>query len=206
MVIFNDLRITEDKDCLIVDCYIEDVDGYEGMYIDSVDIDYYKNVTSDGTPSEHSINLYSYDGEQERAVHCVLKQSDIVGTDFGTETFDSGLFFVVVKCDGTPTNAGILAQYSCGADETTDIGVVIDWKKVYELGMGFASRLAFGCDNKCDIPAGFEQFILLWYALQLAISTCDWAQVRRLWPKFLRALADNGEPGTVLASGCGCGR
>lgn len=208
MVIFNDLRITEDKECLIVDCYIEDLDGYEGMYIDTIDIDYYTNVTNDGTPSEHAISLYKReeDTDDRRAVRVLLRRSSIVGTDFGTETFDGGLFFVTVRCDGTPTNASILANYSCTMDETTDTGVVLDWQKIYEQGMGFASRLANICGDPCGDKSGFEAFILLWYALQLAISTCDFPQVRKLWPRFLRTLADSGASGSVLTSGCGCGR
>lgn len=206
MVIFNDLRITEDKECLIVDCYIEDIDGYDGMYIDSIDIDYYKNVTEDCQPSEHAINLYTHeDGETFRALRKTLKRSDIVGKDFGTETFDGGLFFVVVRCDGNPTNLEVLAQYSCTMDNTVDIGVIIDWQRIYEQGMGYAAKLAYGCDNPCDSPVGFEQFIIYWYALQLAISTCDWPQVRKLWPKFLRAFG-GGNASSTSSSGCGCKR
>lgn len=207
MVIFNDLRITEDKDCLIVDCYIEDIDGYEGMYIDSVKIEYYKNFTDEGCVSDHALTLYEDDGAEKTSVRCLLNKSTIEAQaeTFGTDTFDGGLFLVTVECDGTPSNASVLAQYTCGSDSTVDIGVVVDWQSVYRQGMGYAAKLAYGCDNPCEVPSGFEQFILYWYALQLAISTCDWLQVKKLWDKFLRAFHGGGQAVSV-SSGCGCGR
>lgn len=207
MVIFNDLRITEDKQCLIVDCAIEDVDGYDGMYIDSIDVEYYKNMTDDGTPSDKSINLYTKpDGEVgSRSMRVTLNASQLNKKTFGTDTFDKGLFFVTVVCDGTPTNPSILAGYSCGADDTVDVGVAVDWHSIYTLGMSYASQLAYGCEDKCVQPSGFESFVLYWYALQLAISTCDWILVKSLWDKFLRALVGNMGTST-LTGGCGCKR
>ena len=204
MVIFNELRITEDKECLIVDCSIEDIDGYDGMYIDSVTVEYYKNVTEDGSASDHAITMYEKtDGAVGiTSYRGTLKASSLDKETFGTDTLAGGLFFITVSCDGTPENPEILASYSCGADNTIDVGVAIDWHSVYSLGIGYAAKLAYNCEDPCDIPDGFENFILYWYALQLAISTCDWFQVRKLWDKFMRALAGNG---TVVSSGGGCG-
>ena len=205
MVIFNELRITEDKDCLIVDCSIEDIEGYRGMYIDSVYVEYYKNVTEDGVPSDSAICLYEKADTEtgKTAIRKTLNASSLDRDTFGTDTFAGGLFFVTVMCDGTPENPELLASYSCGADNTTDVGVAVDWHSVYSLGMGYAARLAYNCENPCDIPDGFENFILYWYALQLAIATCDWLQVRKLWDKFMRALV--GNEGAV-AGGCGCNK
>ena len=207
MVIFNDLRITEEKDCLIVDCYIEDIDGYDGMYIDSIYVEYYKNVTDDGVPSDKAIAIYQK-GENDvgqTGMRVSLKSSQLNKKTFGTDTFDEGLFFVTVTCDGTPKNPAILESYSCGADNTVDVGVAIDWHSVYTLGMGHAAKLAYGCTDPCDVPAGFESFVLYWYALQLAISTCDWPLVRKLWDKFMRSIKGVGH-GMTLSSGCGCNR
>lgn len=205
MVIFNELRITEEKDCLIVDCQIEDIDGYDGMYIDSIDVEYYKNANDDGSLSGKHINIYT-DSESSHGrlwVRATLNASQLNKDTFGTNTFERGLFFVIVRCDGTPENPSILASYSCGADNTVDVGAVIDWQSVYTLGMGHAARLAYGCDSKCDIPSDFESFILYWHALQLAISTCDWLAVKNLWDKFLRALSGTMS-GVTSGSGCGC--
>ena len=111
MVIFNELRITEDKTCLIVDCSIEDLEGYRGMYIDSVYVEYYKNVTEDGVPSDKAICLYEKaDGDiGMTALRKTLNASSLDKETFGTDTFAGGLFFVTVFCDGVPVNPDVLA-------------------------------------------------------------------------------------------------
>lgn len=215
MVIFNDLRISEDRKYLIVDCQIEDVDGYDGLYIDKVDVMHYSKITDFSCigydADAYAINLYTKDEDDDedtvRSVRLTLSVDDIPSKtdsfDFGTTTFENGLFYVAVTCGGTPENAGTLVRYGCGADKMMDIGVILDWYAVYQNGMAYASKLAFSCGNSCDDPSGYEQFILHWYGLQLAIATCDWIQVAKFWPKFLRMFANGVGKGTI-SGGCGC--
>lgn len=206
MVIFNELRITEDKTCLIVDCSVRSLEGYNGMYINSIDIDYYKNVEQYGVPSGKAMRIYEK-GEfdaGERAVRVTLKSTELDKDTFGTDTFDAGLFFVTVTCDGTPENPEILESYSCGMDNTVDVGVVLDWEAVYRLGIGYAARLADGCEPDCDVPSGFENMVLFWHALRLAIAVCDWVSVSRLWDRFMRSFRGMGM--STLPAGCGCNR
>lgn len=203
MIIFNDLRISEDKDCLIVDCEIEDVDGYDGMYIESISLEWYKNILDSGMPSSKAYQMYEDDGTKAIThVRVSVKKEDLDASIFGTDTFDNGLFFVYVHCDGTPTNPDTLDGYGCGADKTWDTGIVLDWKMIYEWGLGYAARLARNCGNVCDEPTGFKQFILYWYGLQLAISTCDYSKVRDLWDNILRMHRTNNF--APLSGGCGC--
>ena len=217
MVIFNDLRITEDRKYLIVDCQIEDADGFDGLYIDKIDLMYYTKVKDFSmigiNVDDYAYRMYEKDEDDEtekhRNIRVQVSMYDIKSgpnkqPNFGTNTFENGLFYVAVTCAGTPTNPLILEGYGCGADRLTDIGVVLDWYSVYENGMAFASKLAFSCGNTCDDPSGYEQFILHWYGLQLAIATCDWIQVSRLWPKFLRMFARETGNASVSGGGCGC--
>ena len=218
MVIFNDLRITEDKKRLIVDCQIEDVDGYDSFYIDSVVVVYYANYSDQcvGTPTEDtSIILYQKDEDDPddviRAGRWALTLRDLTdesspkfNPNFGTHKFDGELFFVYVRvAGGSGQDLYILNHRGCGADRMYDVGVVLDWHKVYEQGIAFAAKLGTSCANPCEDPSGFEQFILHWYGLQLAIATCDWYQVTKLWPKFIRAFS-RGVGNPSLGSGCGC--
>lgn len=208
MVIFNELRISEDKQCITVDVEIEDVDGYDGMYIDGIYLEYYKNASDSGdlTPGKYFTMYEHAEGDDDTHVRKRVTIDDIEEQmslyDFGTPEFDKGLFFVHVHCDGTPVNGSILEGYGCGADNTWDTGIILDWKAVYEYGMGYAAKLAKSCGNPCDEPTGFKQFILLWYALQLAISTCDYSRVRGLWDRILKTFS--GFSGASLSSGCGC--
>lgn len=213
MVIFNDLRISEDRKYLIVDCQIEDVDGYDGLYIDRVDVMHYSKVT-DFSCIGYDADTYAYtmyqkdeddDEDTVRSVRLSVSIDKILEDqpNFGVSTFENGLFYVAVTCGGTPTNSLTLEGYGCGADKMMDVGVILDWYAVYQNGMAYASKLAFSCGNSCDDPSGYEQFILHWYGLQLAIATCDWIQVAKFWPKFLRMFANGVGKGTI-SGGCGC--
>ena len=217
MVIFNDLRITEDRKYLNVDCQIEDVDGYDSFYIKKVDLIYYKNVVDFGNiginDSYHAYTMYEKQesDEPENHLELTVTMNDIMygpnkQPNFGTSTFENGLFYVAVTCDGgSAQDLYILSQRSCGSDSLFEIGVVLDWYAVYQNGMAYASKLAFSCGNSCEDPSGYEQFILHWYGLQLAIATCDWIQVAKLWEKFLRMFSRGVGGGAVVgSSGCGC--
>lgn len=215
MVIFNDLRITEDRKYLTVDCQIEDVDGYDSFYIKKVELIYYKNVVDFGcigiNDDYYAFKMYEKGESEEpsRNFTRTISMYDIMyGPDaqpnFGTSTFENGLFYVAVTCDGgSAQDLYILNQRGCGADNTFEIGVVLDWYAVYQNGISYAAKLAYSCGNSCEDPSGYEQFILYWYGLQLAIATCDWIQVAKLWDKFLRMFSRGVGSGSG-AGGCGC--
>ena len=203
MVIFNELRITEDKSSLVVDCEVEGIDIYSGMHIDTIYVEYYKNALAIGVPSSKAIKIYDRDDDTEdrKAVRRCLNQTSLSVSDFGTDTFDKGLFYITVSCDGT-LSADVV-NYPCGTDNTVDIGVVLDWQRVYNQGMVYAAQLALGTRCSCTIPADFEQFVLFWNAFRLALSTCDYTQVAKLWDKFLKI---TGTGDSAISTGCGCGR
>ena len=210
MVIFNELRIKEDGACLIVDCEIENVDVYAGMYIDSIYIDYYKNTSSVSMPSGKAFLLWENKTSDTsiRNRRVSMPVSDLARTQFGISRFDDGLFYVIVNCGGTPSSD--IRYYPCGADDPKRIGVVLDWRAFYQRGMSYVNSIVGACGSRnfCDSPDGFEDFIILWNALKLAISTCDWMLVKDLWEKFLKApySASGGSVTPVRPSGCGCGR
>ena len=203
MVLFNELRITEDRKCLIVDCEVDRVDLYSKMYIDSIYVEYYKNAPVSGMPSDKAFLLYEHD--ESNPVKSVRRSMDEVAlraSDFGIDSFKDGLFYVIVKCDGRIDD--IPSGMPCGYDNVTDIAVILDWKSFYERGIGFVSSMFNNCGDKCAVPSGFEQFILLWNALKLAISVCDWEAVNMLWDNII-GTGKNGAAGGFLA-GCGCNR
>lgn len=206
MVRFNELRITEDRKCLIVDCEIERVGLYSDMYIESIYVDYYKFAGSFAFPTDKGYLLYEK-GEDDielKAVRTSMNEQDLLNTQFGIETFEDGLFFVTVVCGGDPRPQ--IINLPCGSDSYMDTQAVIDWKGFYERGMGYISALYSGCGDKCSIPAGFEDFVLLWNAFKAAIASCDWPMVVKLWDRILRSrLALDSSCGRVI-SDCGCGK
>ena len=206
MITFNELRIGENGSCLVVDVEISGLEIYKNMYIKSVSLDYYGNVVRDKShslPSAKAYKLYdnSFDDTTVRRKRISMPQAALVMTDFGIEEFDKGLFFVTVVCDGD-LPAGV-ANFACGFDDTVKIGVVVDWKSFYSVGMQYVARLANRCADPCLKDPGFEDFILQWNALKLAIDTCNWPMVAELWDKVMRLHRENAP---VVVGGCGCGR
>lgn len=210
MVTFNELRICEDGNYLIVDCEIDNVDVYKDMYIQNIYLEHYKDASALGMPGENAYLLYENkcDDAFVKGKRIVFPKSDLGYTKFGLSSFDGEVFYVIVECGGTPT--ADVAYMPCGADDTKTIGAVLDWGLFYRRGMGYIASLFDDCGNPCQPTDEFEHFILLWNALRLAIETCDWETVKDLWDKFRLAKGDKTSGGQSVFSsrmtGCGCGR
>lgn len=202
MIVFNELRLSEDKKDLIVGCGIEDLSIYDGLYIDTVYLEYYKNMQSSGSPSEKAILLYDNEksGINEQALRICFNES-LIPEDFGTNKFEGGIFYIIIRCDGPSSALANLGTMSCGFDNTVDIGVVIDWQMLYAVGMQYIAKLSTSCDSDCPDSTGFSSFSILWNAIRLAAFTCDYNVLEKLWDKFMRISTKSG---IRIASGCGC--
>ena len=203
MVVFNELRITDDYSKLVIDCSIENLGLYEGAYIKTIKVDFYKNATNIGVASDLAVTAYSDDGEEHLSdVMASVKLSDF-SEEAHVTSFEGGFFYVIVECDNLSSAALVAAAaLPCGYDSTVDIGVILDWKLVYKSGMGYISKAASNC-NKC-IPAGnFSNFIVLWHSLMFALAAGSYSTMSNIWDKFLRGFG--AESGFVpMSSGCGC--
>lgn len=209
MVTFNELRISEERSCLIVDCEIEDVDIYKNMYIKEILVEYYKDASAASMPDSKAYLLYENknDDKSVRAKRVSMSEAHLRLAHFSTSSFTGGLFFVIVRCEGKlPAN---IVNYPCGYDETTKICVVLDWKSFYKRGMQYVSALYGSCNQRsfCEYPAGFEDFIILWNSLKLAINVCDWELVKNIWERILNMhehVAGSGGGSVSVSGGCGC--
>ena len=203
MVIFNELRITEDAKCMVIDFEIEGVDVYKPMYIQSVYLEYYKNANAVSMPSEKAYRLYDNENSDPkvRAMRLNVPVDALRDTNFGTTTFVNGLFYVVVMCGGEPES--IVGYMPCTYDDVRRVGAVLDWKAFYDRGMAYINSLFDPCSS-CPEYTAFEHFAVLWNALKMAISTCDWNMVSELWDKFLLTPEDGAADAIVTRSGCGC--
>jgi len=203
MVTFNELRISDDYSCLLIDCEIERVDIYKNMYIKSVYLEYYKNANAASMPSSKAVCIYenTNDDNKVRAVRLSVAESALGRMNMGTSTFRNGLFYVIVNCDGTLPHS--IPNYPCGYDDQVKIGAILDWKAFYNTGMSYVNSLFNGC-NPCPDLTGFEHFAVLWEALKMALSTCDWNLVSDLWDKFLLSPDNPFVQTSARPSGCGC--
>ena len=202
MVVFNELRLSDDKKKLIIDCGIEGLNVYDGLYINTIYLEYYKNIQDSLTPSDKAILVYDHDedGRDEQLLRICVSE-DSLTSDFGTKKFEAGLFYVIVQCDGPSSALANLGTLSCGFDNTTDIGVVLDWKLLFDFGMQYIFKLGTSCEFDCSDTTGFDSFSILWNAIKLAVSTCDYDVLETLWDKFIRIAINNK---VSVASGCRC--
>jgi len=203
MIRFNKLKLSEDKSRILVDCFVSNISIYSKMFIKEIFVEYYKNATVSGAVSDKAIKIFDNTTNEPslRAVYATLDMNHLeVKEKFGLTSFDSGLFYVIVRCDGELSPD--LATLPCGFDKTEYTGVVLDWKRLYEEGIQHAAAMSNACGDTCDTRA-FDAFMMIWNSLKLAITVCDYKLIARLWEKFLRSY---GYGGQRLVTSCGCNR
>ena len=203
MIQFDELKMANDRSSLSIKCSVET--AYTSyVYIKKVDIMYYTEASVLSSTSKKK-NLYTGTSESKQTYGYSGGESPVylatLETPLGIDTLKNGMFFVVVTCE-VKTGVSIPASLPCGADNLVHIGIILDWKSVYEHGMQYVSALLADC-NPCPAYDKYEQFILNWYGLRMAIATCDAVAAAKMWERFLRAETSNGL--TVSATGCGCG-
>ncbi len=202
MVSFNELRIRRNRDRLIIDCSIDDITIYSGMYIKKVELYDYKNASSAGDPvdSQKVYTVYS-NADDDASVQAIRKCVDIAAVSdagIGISTFRNGIFFVRVTCDGTlPAE---VSQYACGTDDVVATAVVPDWEALYFRGMDYIAGLS-GCGKICDPSLEMQQFIITWFSIKLALEARDFDQLALMWERFLKFSQASSMP---VSTPCGC--
>lgn len=202
MVSFNELRIRRDRDRLILDCSVEYITIYSGVYIKKIELYSYKNATSVGDPVDAQKVYTIYENvDDNRDVQAVRKCVDIAHVSdngIGFSTFRDGIFFIRVTCEGTlPAE---VSKFPCGTDEMVDIAVVPDWEALYRDGMNYVARMS-GCNKFCDPSLDMQQFIITWFSIKLALESRDFDQLALMWERFLK-ISQAGL--TLVPKPCGC--
>ncbi len=195
----------DDKTRLVIDCFVEGLEIYKDMYIKNIYVDYYGN-REEHLPSAKCIQVYKNEDKDGnpvttvQAVRVTLDASNAaVEEQFGITSFERGLFYVTVECDGTLP--ATVSTMSCGYDNTVDYGIIVDWEILYTLGMRYATSYNFGC-RKCKEEDNFETFVLMWNSIKMAVQSCDFSVLERFWAKFVRLFTGSDVP--IVSAGCGC--
>ena len=190
MLIFDQLRLSDDATRLYINVHVNKADYFKDIYLDNIKIMTADKVseTNPEVPTEDCIFTHTFgDNVKEAALvltvndFLTLKQSDISRT----------LFFVYVKCKGT-----VGACIPCRLDELTTLGVTFDEKLLYQRVMDYTKSLA----DDCKIPVGFTDFILLWNAFKASIETEHYIPAIKFWNQ----LFDVDTIGNITYKGCGC--
>lgn len=184
MVVFEELRITNDGETLIIKARVRTEVYYDTVYIDKVIIDT-EDTYREGTPSSEPVYTYTVDGN-EKSITLSLNKADII------PDFKEHLFFVYVKTKGVP-----LPSVPCGMDNETTLGVTLYLGNIYNNFLGYIKEMGNG---NCQIPKGFIDQILRFKALNLAIDTGHNTQAIDYYKQWFSGQNYN----VVRTSNCGC--
>lgn len=171
MIIFDQLRISDDGKRMYINAHVNKADYFNDIYIDSIVIQTADKVseTDPGLPTSDYVYIKKAE-ENAKELNLVLEASDLSRSwesdpkaiAFGRGDMSNTLFFVYIKCKGTPSSCT-----PCRLDEETTLGVVFDENVLHQKVMDYTKELV----ADCSVPSAFIDFILLWNAFKSAIET-----------------------------------
>lgn len=202
MILFDQLRISDDGQRLYINAHVNKADYFKNRYIDSVVIMTADKVseTTSGTPTSDYIYKKEIKGNVKE-LDLVLTPLDFTKsweTDPKAMTFNKAdmsntLFFVYIKCKGTPGECT-----PCRLDEETTLGVVFDENVLYQRVMDYTKELV----ADCSVPTEFTDFILLWNAFKAAIETEHYVAAIKFYNKLF-GVVRSGYSNNIIKT-CGC--
>lgn len=197
MVIFDQLRISDDASKMYINLHVNDADYFDDVYLSNLTIMTSDNISQTDPTSpktddngDYTDYIYTLDFDSEtKEASLVLTASDF-NENYTDSTMGTNLFFVYVTCTGSPTECT-----PCSLDDATVVGVTFDTKLMYQKVMEHTKSLA----KECTIPHEFIDFILLWNAFKAAIETDHFLPAVEFYNKLFDIV------GTVSStSRCGC--
>lgn len=193
MIIFDQLRISDDGKQMYINLHVNKADYFKDIYLDSLMIMTADKVseTNPYQPTKDAIYNISFDNEQNEA-NLVITPNDCTEL-FTKNTFSNDLFFVYVKVKGTLDECT-----PCPLDKEITLGVTFDEALLYQKVMQFTKELA---DN-CTVSKGFIDLILLWYGFKAAIETEHYIEAIDFWKKMF--FGHHGIEGLSTYKPCGC--
>lgn len=174
MVIFDQLRISDDGKKLYVNAHVNSADCFNNIYLDRIVIQTQDQVSEADplTPGDACICQMQITDETKE-LNLVLDAS----TDFDSvyNTLSDKLLFVYIVCKGVPDPCT-----PCRLDELTTLGVTFDETMLYQKVMQYTRQLT----DSCEIPKDFIDLILLWNGFKAAVETEHYIPAIDFWKKL----------------------
>lgn len=195
MIIFDQLRISDDGKRLYINLHVNKASYFEHIYLKELVIMTADKVseTSPHLASEDYIYKKVFEGEQKEA-DLVLQPVDF-NENFMKSDFSHDLFFVYVKVEGVPDPCT-----PCSLDKEITLGVTFDENLLYQQVMNFTKQLA----DDCNTPTGFIDFILLWNAFKASIETEHYIPAIKYWSILFNSYGGEYPSLTGITKPCGC--
>lgn len=179
MLVFNELRITDDNKCLIIDASVENLSYFDNVKIGKVFIETQKTWIADG-PSKKAIPVYEPN---------VIEQFDVVHDTKGKHirleipkpVIDMSkyqMYFVYIKADITNAPEALEAPCSCSKDKI--VGVAINMHYMYNLFLKGIKDLEKDCSNQKN----FTDLFLRFWAVNSSIKAGNYPLAIKYWNMF----------------------
>lgn len=202
MIIFDQLRISDDGKRMYINAHVNKADYFNDIYIDSIVIQTADKVseTDPGLPTSDYVYIKKAE-ENAKELNLVLEASDLSRSwesDPKAIAFNRGdmsktLFFVYIKCKGTPGSCT-----PCRLDEETTLGVVFDENVLHQRVMDYTKELV----ADCSVPSAFIDFILLWNAFKSAIETEHYIPAIKFFNMMFEEVGKSCQSRTIKTCGC----
>ena len=202
MIIFDQLRISDDGKRMYINAHVNKADYFNDIYIDSIVIQTADKVseTDPGLPTSDYVYIKKAE-ENAKELNLVLEASDLSRSwesDPKAIAFNRGdmsktLFFVYIKCKGTPGSCT-----PCRLDEETTLGVVFDENVLHQRVMYYTKELV----ADCSVPSAFIDFILLWNAFKSAIETEHYIPAIKFFNMLFEEVGKSCQSRTIKTCGC----
>ena len=192
MIIFDQLRISDDGKRFYINLHVNNAEYFKDIYLDSLTIMTADKVSETNPHEPTSDYIYKEvfsDGHKTAAL--VLTPTDM-NELFTKSNFSSDLFFVYVKVKGIPD-----VCTPCTLDEEITLGVTFDENILHQKVMDFTKELA----QDCKIPQDFIDFILLWNGFKSSIETEHYIPAVDFWNKLFK---NAGRGTSIITKNCGC--
>lgn len=202
MIIFDQLRISDDGKRLYINAHVNTADYFKDIYIDSIVIQTADKVseTDPGLPTSDYVYIKKAE-ENAKELNLVLEASDLSKSwesdsnaiAFGRGDMSNTLFFVYIKCKGTPGSCT-----PCRLDEETTLGVVFDENVLHQKVMDYTKELVAAC----SVPSAFIDFILLWNAFKSAIETEHYIPAIKFYNMLFDEVGKSCQSRIIKTCGC----
>ena len=202
MIIFDQLRISDDGKRMYINAHVNKADYFNDIYIDSIVIQTADKVseTDPGLPTSDYVYIQKVE-ENTKELNLVLEASDLSKSwesdpnaiAFNRRDMSKTLFFVYIKCKGTP------GSYTpCRLDEETTLGIVFDDNVLHQKVMDYTKELV----ADCNVPSEFINFILLWNAFKSAIETEHYIPAIKFFNMMFDEVGKSCQSRTIKTCGC----
>lgn len=201
-VIFDQLRISDDGKRMYINAHVNKADFFKDIYIDSIVIQTADKVseTDPGLPTSDYVYIKKAE-ENAKELNLVLEASDLSkswesdpkGIAFNKGDMSKTLFFVYIKCKGTPDPCT-----PCRLDEETTLGVVFDENMLHQKVMDYTKELV----ADCNVHTAFIDFILLWNAFKASIETEHYIPAIKFFNMMFEEVGKSFQSRTIKTCGC----